>query len=80
MQICIAKKKKKEIKYIYLYYITYIKKESYIVTWECKCEEKRKNELNMKYFFIDYSRTLSSSDLSSDTTGGRLKVKNVNDI
>ena len=39
--------------------------------------EKVKN-LNRKYFIIDDTRTLSSGDLSTDTTGEGLKVKNLN--
>ena len=53
-------------------------KESYVVTGRCKWEKKRKKE-NRKYFIIDDTWALSSGDLRSDTTGGRLKVKNVND-
>ena len=38
-------------------------------------EEKK----NWKYFIINDTRALSSGDFPSDTTGGCLKVKNVND-
>ena len=38
-----------------------------------------KEKKNRKYFIIDDTRAHSSGDLSSDTTGGHLKVKNVND-
>ena len=33
----------------------------------------------MKYYIINDTRALSSGDFSSDSTGGRLKVKNIND-
>ena len=45
----------------------------------CKWEEKKEKEFNRKYFIINGTRRLSSGELSSDTTRGSLKVKNVND-
>ena len=38
-----------------------------------------KEKKNREYFIINAGRALSSGDFLSDTTGGRLKVKNVND-
>ena len=39
-------------------------------------ERRKGKKLNRKHFIINDTRALSSGDLSSDTTGGCLKVKN----
>ena len=42
-------------------------------------EKKTKNK-NREYFIMNATSAFSSGDFSSDTTGGRLKVKGVNKL
>ena len=56
-----------------IYIAKYLKKSDEVR--RCKRKKRKSNE----NFNINATRDLSSGDFSSDTTGGRLKVKNVND-
>ena len=58
-------------------YIAIYLKKSYVVG---RCKLKMKGGKNREYFIINATRVLSSSDFSSDTAGGCLKVKGVNKL